>query len=87
MAPVGAFDEMMKNATPEQQQKGMDKWMAWGDDHKADIVDFGAPGGKNMRVTKDHMTDVRNEVTGYSVVRAEIHKDAAALMLRIEATM
>src|SRR5207302_7434201 len=29
MAPSAQFEQMMKNATPEQQQKGMDAWMKW----------------------------------------------------------
>lgn len=80
LAPVGTFDEMMKNASPEEQKKGMDNWMAWGKKHEADIVDFGAPAGQNKRVTAGGVADARNEVGGYSIIRAESHEAAAAVM-------
>lgn len=79
LAPVGMFDDMMKNATPEEQQKGMENWMAWGKKHKESLVDFGAPAGKNLRVTKDGVTDVRNEIGGYTIVSVQSHEEAAAL--------
>ena len=41
---------MMKNATPEQQKKGMDAWMKWMNANKPSIVEGGAPLGKTKRV-------------------------------------
>ena len=68
---------MMKNATPEQHQKGMDAWMTWMSANKASLVDGGAPLGKTKRVDANGAKDTKNEVGGYSVVQAESH-DAAA---------
>lgn len=79
LAPVGMYDDMMKNMSPEEQRQGMENWMIWGRNHKENLVDFGAPAGKNMRVTKDGMTEVRNEIGGYTIVSAESHEAAAAL--------
>ena len=50
MANGAEFERMMKNSTPEQQQKGMEAWMKWMGDHKASLVDGGAPLGKTKRV-------------------------------------
>src|SRR5579872_6540340 len=50
MAKGEDFERMMKSATPEQQQKGMQAWMKWMGDHQASIVDGGAPLGKSKRV-------------------------------------
>ena len=44
-------------------------------------IDVGAPTGKNKRVAKSGVKDVRNEVTGYSVVQADSH-DAATKMFK-----
>jgi hypothetical protein len=79
MAPVAAMDEMRKNPNPEKDKKWMDSWNAWMEEHKASFVDVGAPAGANKRVMKDSVKDVRNEVTGYSVVQAESHDEAAKL--------
>lgn len=80
MAPIEEMQKMMKNATPEQQKQGMADWQRWMDAHKADLADTGAPLGKNKRVTKDGISDVRNEVSGFTVVQAQSHEAAAQLM-------
>lgn len=80
MAPAEEMQKMMKDATPEQQKHGMDDWYAWMEKHKADIVDIGAPLGQNKRVTKDSISDVHNDVAGFSIIQAESHEEAAKLM-------
>jgi hypothetical protein len=79
MAPLAQFEQMMQNATPEQQRKGMDAWMKWMGANKASLVDGGAPLGKTKRVDTGGTRDAKNEVGGYSIVQAESH-DAAAKM-------
>jgi len=80
LAPVAAIEKMMANSNPEQMKAGMDAWMGWMKKHEKAIVDMGAPLGKTKRVTATSVTSVRNEVTGYTIVEAESH-DAAAAML------
>jgi hypothetical protein len=79
MAPSAAFEEMMKNATPEQQKKGMDAWMAWMGAHQASLVDGGAPLGKTKRLDAHGASDRKNELGGYSIVQAESHDAATKL--------
>ena len=71
MAPRAEFEKMMKNATPEQQKKGMEAWMKWMNDHKTSLVDGGAPLGKSKRVDSKGAADATNELGGYSIVQAE----------------
>jgi hypothetical protein len=80
LAPVSAIERMMVTSSPEQIKAGMDAWMAWMKKHEQAIVDMGAPLGKTKRVTATSVAGVRNEVTGYTIVEAESH-DAAAAML------
>ncbi len=79
MAPTAAMNEMRKNASPEQMKGMMDSWKKWIDSHKESLVDVGAPLGKNMRVTKDNVTAVSNEINGFSVVQAESQEEAAKI--------
>lgn len=79
MANGAQFQEMMKNATPEQHKKGMDGWMKWMDVHKKSLVDSGAPLGKTKRVDAKGASDTTNDVCGYSIVQAE-SADAATKM-------
>ncbi len=79
-APVGTYDEMMKNPDPAKQKEGMDAWGAWMEKHKASFaMDVNTPVGKNKRVTADGIKDMRNEITGICIVEAESHEDAAKI--------
>jgi hypothetical protein len=79
MANPADFEKMMKDSTPEQQQKGMDAWMKWMGEHQASLVDGGAPLGKTKRVDAKGTSDTKNSVCGYSIVQAD-SSDAAAKM-------
>ena len=78
-APIASFDEMMKNLTPEKGKEQSEVWQKWMDDHKDVFIDIGAPLGKNKRLTSASLNDARNEVGGYSVVKAESAEDVAKI--------
>ena len=80
MMPKAAMEEMMKNSTPEMREKGMQEWKTWMDNHKADLAEFGAPFGKNMRVTKEGGTMESNDVGGYSIIQAESQEAVAQIL-------
>ena len=81
LAPVSAIEQMMANSNPEQMKVGMDAWMGWMKKHEKAIVDMGAPLGKTKRVTATSVASVKNEVTGYTIVEAESHDAAAAVLV------
>jgi hypothetical protein len=78
-AAAADFEQMMKNTTPEQQQKGMAAWGNWMRTHESSIVEGGAPLGKTKRVDQKGVSDTRNDVGGYSVVQADSHEAAAEI--------
>jgi len=71
MAKPADIETMMKNATPEQQQKGMAAWMKWMSDNKGSLVDGGSPLAKTKRVDTKGVSDTKNDVCGYSIVQAD----------------
>jgi hypothetical protein len=79
MASQAEFEKMMQTSSPEQQKKGMEAWMKWMNEHKASLVDGGAPLGKTKRVDANGSSNTKNQIGGYSVVQAETH-DAATKM-------
>ena len=79
MASGPDFENMMKNSTPEQQRRGMEAWMTWIQDNKAAILEGGAPLGKTKRADVGGVSDIKNNMGGYSVVQAETHDAAAKL--------
>jgi len=80
-ASTEAFQQMMKNTTPEQQKAGMDAWMSWSKHAAPSIVDMGGPLGKSLRVAKGGaVSPVVNDLGGYSVMQAESKEALAAMM-------
>lgn len=79
MASVDAFAEMMKNATPQQQDESMHAWMQWMQANQSSFVDKGAPLGRTKRIDATGVSDTRNEIGGYSIVQAESADEAAKL--------
>jgi len=79
MASAAEFEKMMKNFTPQQQKEGMDAWMKWMNANKASFVDGGAPLGKTKRVDAKGVSDIRNDVGGYSIVQAASAEAAAKI--------
>lgn len=78
-APIASFDEMMKGLTPEKGKEQSEVWQKWMDAHKDIFIDIGAPLGKNKRLTASGLADTRNEVGGYSVIKAESAEAAAKI--------
>ena len=79
LAPVPELEKMMGASTPEDTKKGMEDWMKWSESKGKSIVDLGAPLGTTKRVTARGISDVKNEVAGYTLVQSESHDAAAKL--------
>jgi hypothetical protein len=80
MANSAELERMMKESTPEERKKGAEAWMKWMGEHKASLVDGGAPLGKTKRVDAKGTSDTKNALGGYSIVQAE-SAGAAAHMI------
>jgi hypothetical protein len=72
------------NALPEsdrraKERQGMAAWHAWVEKHRAVIVDMGGPLGKTKQVSGSGVDAASNELSAFTVVRADSHEAAAAL--------
>lgn len=76
----GGFAAWAKLPEAEQQArgaKGIAAWHAWADKHAADIVEMGGPLGKTKKISHDGVSDISNELGGFTIVRAASHAEAA----------
>jgi hypothetical protein len=71
-----ALDEKERN---KREEKGMKAWMDWGSSHAKAIVVEGGPLGKTKRVGTDGISDIKNNLAGYTVVKAQSHEAAARM--------
>lgn len=61
------------------EAKGMKAWMDWAATHANVIVDQGGPLGKTKRTAKNGVSDISNNMAGYTIVEAESHEAAARM--------
>ncbi len=78
LAKYRAMDEGVKK---EKDAAGMAAWKQWATEHKASILDGGAPLGKTKRIDAGGLSDTKNEIGAYTIVQAESHEEAAKLFL------
>jgi uncharacterized protein YeaO (DUF488 family) len=82
--PTASMDEWIKNVSADERKKQtedlMKQWGAWQEKYKASIVDNGSPLGKTKTVTKDGITDSRNDLNYIMVIQAASHDEAAKII-------
>jgi hypothetical protein len=58
---------------------GMKAWAEWATANAGAIVDEGNPVGKTKHVSREGISDIRNNIAAYVIVQAESHEAAARL--------
>lgn len=76
MAAWMALPETERRA---KEQQGIAAWKAWAEKHKAAIVEMGGPVGKTKKVDAGGIHDISNLLSGFTVLRAASHEEAAKL--------
>lgn len=74
-----AWMALPESERTKKQQVGMAAWKAWVEKHHASIAEMGGPLGKTKRVDAAGIADVSNELSAFTVVRADSHEAAAAM--------
>jgi hypothetical protein len=75
-AQWNAMDDTVRKA---RQEAGVRAWRDWATANSAVIVDHGSPLGKTKRASPEGVTDIKNVMAAYVIVRAESHEAAAKL--------
>lgn len=76
---MNGWEDLSEDEREQRIQKGMAAWGAWMEKHKDILVASGGPLGKTKRIDPTGIADTRNNMTGYVIVKAETHEDAAKL--------
>lgn len=71
-------------ALPEAEHKkregeGIAAWKGWVARHQGAIVEMGGPLGKTKKIDDSGIQDISNLLSGFTVVRAASHEEAAKL--------
>ena len=78
---MAKWEKLPKAEQDDRMTRGIGAWKAWAQRHESSIVDMGGPLGRTKQVTAAGLADIRNAMTGYTLVKAESQKAAARLFL------
>ncbi|HVX37691.1 MAG TPA: hypothetical protein VHC71_15880 [Hyphomicrobium sp.] len=78
---MDAWKKMPEADRKQREQDGISAWHKWVADHKDAIAEMGSPLGKTKRTDKNGVTDTRNELGAWTVVKANSQDEAARLFL------
>lgn len=76
MAAWSALAEAERQA---KMAEGIAAWKAWAATHQGAIAEMGGPLGKTKRISASGIADTSNEMSGFTIVRAESLEAAAEL--------
>lgn len=79
-ASIEEFQKAMK-MSKEEMDKSKKDWDQWMEKNKSSLSDMGAPLGKTKQVTQSGVSDIKNDIGGYSIVTANIHEEAAKIFM------
>ncbi len=74
-----AWNAMSEKEQQAKMKEGIAAWKAWVAKHQSAIVEMGGPLGKTKKITARSIEDVSNEMSGFTVVRADSHEAAAKM--------
>jgi hypothetical protein len=78
-AALARWNAMPDSERQERQAAGIRAWHEWADRNKDRIVEMGGPLGRTKSVSPAGIADIRNNMTAFTVIRAESHEEAARL--------
>ena len=70
----------IRKKDPEATTKAMGEWMAWSKKVGKNLVDFGSPIGKGVKLSSSGASPSRRNLTGYSLLKAANLTAAKKLM-------
>ena len=77
----GRMEDDARSRPQATRAEGIEAWHKWVADHKDAIAEMGSPLGKTKRTDKNGVSDTRNELGAWTVVKANSQEEAAKLFL------
>ncbi len=74
-----AWDALPEAERRSKEQEGIAAWKGWVEKHHAAIVTMGGPLGKTKKVAAGGVADISNQMSAFTVVRADSHEAAARI--------
>lgn len=76
---MAAWNALPQSERQAREREGMAAWHAWAQKHHGAILEMGGPLGKTKKVDPKGVSDIANELSAFTVVRAASHEAAAKM--------
>ena len=73
------WDKLDEATRQSRMAQGMKAWHDWQNSHQKVIEVNGGPLGKTKSASRSGISDIKNAMTGFVVVKAETHDEAARM--------
>jgi hypothetical protein len=80
-AAMARWDTLTESERRQKQVQGVAAWKTWAVDNAAAIVEMGGPLGHTKLVSGGGISDIRNNLAGFTIVQAESQEAAARLFV------
>ena len=78
---LSRWDSFSEAERSNRQTKGIAAWHKWVEDNKSSIVEMGGPLGRTKLASSAGISDIRNSMSGFTIVEAATQEAAAKLFL------
>ena len=79
---MAAWQALAESERLRKQAQGMAAWKKWAEDNASSIVEMGGPLSKTKRVSKAGISDIRNNLAAFVIVKAESQEAAARVFIQ-----
>ena len=80
-AGMAAWNALSDNEKQQKQTQGTAAWKKWVADNTANVIELGGPLSKTTLVNKNGISGIRNNLSAFTVVKAESQQAAAQLFV------
>jgi hypothetical protein len=80
-AAMSRWEVLTAAERAQKEAAGIAAWHKWVNDNKAAIVEMGSPLGRTKLVASTGISDIRNNLSAFTIVQAESQEAAARLFL------
>ena len=80
-AAMSRWETLSEAERKSRETTGIAAWHKWVEDNQSSIVEMGGPLGRTKLVASAGISDIRNSMTGFTIVEAATQEAAARLFL------
>lgn len=78
---MASWERLSETERRALEAKGVAAWKKWAQEHADAVVEMGGPLSRTKKVDRQGVTDVRNNLGGFTIVQAQSQDAAARLFL------